>query len=162
MSKICALIGLGSNLGDREQNIRQAIDRISEQIGDIEACSSLHETAPWGFQTKHPFVNAVIQVQTELDAMQLLEISTRIEQKMGRTSKTSQSYEDRLIDIDLLDFNGLIINTKELTLPHPKMHLRNFVLIPLSEILPIWIHPVFRTGISELQNRFIKGENSIH
>ena len=132
-------LSLGSNLGDREANIRQALALIDERVGSVYRVSSYIETAPVGFQSPNKFINIVCLVHTMMSPMACLRETQRIEQKLGRTQKSINSdgsliYKDRPIDIDLLTYDDLIVNTPELTLPHPRMHERDFVLIPLREI----------------------------
>ena len=132
-------LSLGSNLGDREANIRQALALIDERVGSVYRVSSYIETAPVGFQSPNKFINIVCLVHTMMSPMACLRETQKIEQELGRTQKSinsdgSLTYKDRLIDIDLLTYDQLVLNTPELTLPHPRMHERDFVLIPLREI----------------------------
>ncbi len=129
-------LGLGANIGDRKQAICQAIEQIEELIGTVVSQSALYETQPWGFTSPHPFINACICCRTALSPQQVLRITQGIEKKMGRTAKTHNGvYQDRLIDIDILLYDDLQLNTPTLTIPHPMMHERDFVMIPLREIL---------------------------
>lgn len=126
---------LGTNLGDKEGNIHEAIRRIEELIGTVECQSTLLVTEPWGFESENPFVNAAIRCSTELQPMEVLRLSQEIERAMGRTQKSVDGkYHDRIIDIDILMYDDLHIDTKVLKLPHPLMKEREFVMIPLSEI----------------------------
>ena len=132
-------LSLGSNLGDRETNIRQALALIDERVGSVYRVSSYIETDPVGFQSSNKFINVVCLVHTMMSPMACLRETQKIETELGRTQKSinpdgSLTYKDRLIDIDLLTYDQLVLNTPELTLPHPRMHERNFVLIPLKEI----------------------------
>lgn len=137
-------LGLGSNLGNKEQIIKKAIARIGERVGTIVTISSFYKTAPWGYQSVHTFCNAVIAVETELSPEEVLSAVQIIERELGSKEhrKSDGSYVDRLIDIDLLDYNGLVLDTYALVLPHPYMHKRPFVMEPLAEIAPQWTHPV--------------------
>ncbi len=129
-------LALGSNLGDRHQAICQAVARIAEQIGPVERQSSFYETQPWGFSSSHAFINACICCRTTMSPFQVLRATQRIEKEMGRVEKThDEVYQDRCIDIDILLFDHLNIQTPELTIPHPLMHEREFVMVPLREIL---------------------------
>lgn len=135
-------LSLGTNLGDKEHNLVSAIKEIERRIGPVRAQSAFLTTEPWGFESENTFLNAAVRVKTELSPNALLRVTQQIERKMGRTQKSSvdpqQSkviYHDRIIDIDILLYDDLHINTKKLTIPHPHMHERNFVLIPLKEIL---------------------------
>ena len=129
---------LGSNLGDKEGNIREAISRIGELIGEVDRQSTLLATKPWGFESDNTFVNAAIRCTTSLSPFEILNITQDIERAMGRTHKSVDGqYHDRIIDIDILIYDDLHITTPQLTLPHPLMKERDFVMIPLKEILQI-------------------------
>lgn len=134
-------LGLGSNLGDREGNIRKALSLLEERLGmPCRALSSLIESAPWGFESPNSFINACASFELEVpcseeEALKLLDICKDIEREMGRTeSKPSEGYKDRIIDIDILLFGDLKMDTPRLTIPHPLMHKRDFVMVPLREI----------------------------
>ena len=129
---------LGSNLGDKEGNIREAISRIGELIGEVDRQSTLLATEPWGFESDNTFVNAAIRCTTSLSPFETLNITQNIERAMARTLKSVDGqYHDRIIDIDILIYDDLHITTPQLTLPHPLMKERDFVMIPLKEILQI-------------------------
>ena len=129
---------LGSNLGDKEGNIREAISRIGELIGEVDRQSTLLATEPWGFESDNTFVNAAIRCTTSLSPFEILNITQNMERAMGRTLKSVDGqYHDRIIDIDILIYDDLHITTPQLTLPHPLMKERDFVMIPLKEILQI-------------------------
>lgn len=135
-------LSLGTNLGDKEHNLVSAIKEIERRIGPVRAQSAFLTTEPWGFESENTFLNAAVRVETELSPNALLRVTQQIEREMGRTQKSSvdpqQSkviYHDRIIDIDILLYDDLHINTKKLTIPHPHMYERDFVLIPLKEIL---------------------------
>ena len=130
-------LSLGSNLGHRRRNIRQAIGRIGELIGTVERQSALFETEPWGFNSDHPFINAAVCCTTTLTPRQLLQATQQIERELGRTRKSAGGvYHDRLIDIDILLYDDLTVDEPDLQIPHPLMHERPFVMEPLREILP--------------------------
>ena len=152
-----AYLGLGSNLGDREATIRHAIELIGELVGTVEARSDLYYSEPWGFESEHAFVNAVVRVATTMAPMQLLDATQSIEHQLGKTAihaterplqlltpnsklltPNSQflTYHDRPIDIDILLYDDLTVNTPRLTIPHPLMKQRPFVMEPLKEVLP--------------------------
>ena len=127
---------LGSNLGDKAGNICEAINRIGELIGEVDRQSTLLITEPWGFESDNSFVNAAVRCITTLSPFEILHLTQDIERAMGRTVKSSDGqYHDRIIDIDILMYDDIHITTPELTLPHPLMKERDFVMIPLSEIL---------------------------
>lgn len=126
---------LGSNLGDKENNIREAIKRIGELIGTVERQSTFLVTEPWGFTSVNSFVNAAIMVTTSMSPEEVLHTTQQIEQAMGRTQKSVDGqYHDRIIDIDILTYDDLYLATPQLTIPHPLMNEREFVMKPLREI----------------------------
>ena len=144
-------ISLGSNLGDKKQNLEKTIQLIAERAGSVSAISSVYETQPWGYESSNIFFNMVIQINTKQSPTQLLTITKEIEKEMGRTEKTSElDYQDRIIDIDLIMYGNLILETPELVLPHPLFHKRQFVMEPLLEIAPDLVHPVLEKTIKEL------------
>ena len=129
-------LSLGSNLGDKEQNLASAISEIARRIGDITAQSAFLETEPWGFDSDNTFLNAAVCVETQLSPYELLHTTQQIERDLGRMQKSERGvYHDRIIDIDILLYDDLHIQTPELTIPHPLMQQRDFVLIPLKEIM---------------------------
>ncbi|MBR6945067.1 MAG: 2-amino-4-hydroxy-6-hydroxymethyldihydropteridine diphosphokinase [Prevotella sp.] len=135
-------LSLGSNLGDKERNIVQAIVKINEKIGAVVRQSSLLITEPWGFESDNAFVNCAVCCKTTLTPRRLLNATQRIEREMGRTQKSlvikdgtpRVEYHDRIIDIDILLYDDVTIDTPTLKIPHPLMQERDFVMIPLREI----------------------------
>lgn len=123
---------------------------LAERVGDVLALSGFYETEPWGFQSDNTFLNAALQLETGLPPLELLKATQDIELEMGRTQKSNGVYHDRIIDIDILLYDDLILQTPELTLPHPLMHERQFVMEPLAEIAPNVIHPVFKKSVVSL------------
>lgn len=129
-------LGLGTNLGNRKQNIRDSIKKIGELIGVIERQSALYETKPWGYSSPNDFINACVCVLTPLSPRKLLETTQAIEKDMGRTLKSKDGeYHDRIIDIDILLYDDLKVNEPDLQIPHPLMTERDFVMTPLKEIM---------------------------
>lgn len=129
-------IGLGSNLGNKEEMLHRAIDLINERIGPVLRTSAFIETEPWGFQSENTFLNAACLVETTLTPLQCLKETQKIERLLGRTKKSRNGvYHDRPIDIDLLLYDDLEMDTPKLTLPHPHMQERDFVMIPLREVM---------------------------
>lgn len=144
-------LGLGTNLGNKEANLRTAIYKLQERIGKQVSLSSFYETAPWGFESDHSFLNAAIGLETSLPPIEILHITQEIEKELGRTKKSvNGSYSDRLIDIDILLYDNLVLQTPELTIPHPLMTERDFVMKPLIEIAGNVIHPIRQKTLSEL------------
>ena len=135
-------LGLGTNLGDKERNLRMVVEKINEEIGEVTSLSSFYETAPWGFESDNSFLNAVACVETMLEPMEVLRLTQGIERELGRTIKSTDGmYHDRIIDIDILLYADLIIDTPQLKVPHPLMLERSFVMDPLCEIAPNLVHP---------------------
>lgn len=144
-------LGLGTNLGDKAANLYAAVHLINGKIGKVISLSSFYATAPWGFESENSFLNAAICVETSLSPLEVLHRTQEIERTLGRIHKsTGGIYHDRIIDIDLLLYNKEIIQTPELTLPHPLMLQRDFVMNPLVEIAPDVVHPVFGKKLSAL------------
>lgn len=129
-------LSLGTNLGDKARNIRQAIDLLGERVGEVLRESSFIETEPWGFESENTFLNAAVCVSMGMSPHELLHETQAIERELGRTLKSRNGiYHDRVIDIDILLYDDEHINTPELTVPHPLMTQREFVMKPLKEIL---------------------------
>lgn len=144
-------LGLGSNLGDKKKNITNATCIIGSVMGELRTLSSLYETEPWGYISENKFVNAVILIETSLSPEICLKMAKSIEREMGRVYVHSkESYEDRIIDIDILFYDDIVLQTDDYTLPHPLLHKRKFVLEPLAEIAGSLVHPVFHKTIEEL------------
>ena len=134
-------LGLGSNLGDREEHLRRAIVLIGERVGEVLRQSSFIETEPWGFESENRFLNAVILCETDLTPRQLLRTTQQIERDMGKSRKhatvrnqRSTQFKDRPIDVDILLYDDLTVDEPDLKIPHPLMQERDFVMIPLREI----------------------------
>ena len=141
MSTVNCYLSLGSNLGDRHSLLLLAIDLLARRVGRLVRASSIIETEPWGYDSPHSYLNAVVLLQTTLTPQQLLSTTQTIERELGRKQKTPAnsgntlpSYSDRPIDIDILLYGDLQLSTPDLTIPHPRMHQRDFVMRPLREI----------------------------
>ena len=157
MSPLYLLIG--GNQGNRQQIINNATNLIQQRIGFVAVSSHIYEPEPWGdFQDPNtqPFLNIALLVHTNLTPLQALSSALLIEKELGRqriglpSSSNLRTYSSRPIDIDLIFFGNLVINTPTLTLPHPRMHLRRFVLKPLCDIAPDYIHPLFNKTLNTL------------
>ena len=151
------ILSIGTNIGDRERNIENAVKALGE-IGKVGAVSPIYTSEPWGFESENGFYNIALTMESELSPLDLLRETQRIEKELGRTAKTTTEYADRVIDIDIIDYDNQIIKISQqstvnnlLTLPHPLMHLRNFVLYPLADIAPEWVHPILKLTTLELK-----------
>lgn len=151
-------LSLGSNLGDRAANLQAAITRLSE-LGEVVAVSSLYETEPVDFPHQPWFLNCAVALSTEKMPRQFLAALLAVEQAMGR--KRMQPKGPRVIDLDILLFGNSIVETAALTIPHPAMHQRRFVLEPLAEIAPEQRHPVFKRTIRELRDALPAGPPAV-
>ena len=146
-------LGLGTNIGNKKENLTRAIEKLSLALGECKALSSFIETEPWGFNSCNSFLNCAAAFDTGLSPLELLDTTERIERELGRTAKSSNgNYHDRVIDIDILLYGNTIIKSERLTVPHPLMQQRRFVLEPLAEIAPDTIHPVLAKSIKQLLN----------
>jgi 2-amino-4-hydroxy-6-hydroxymethyldihydropteridine diphosphokinase len=140
-------LALGANLGDREANLRNAIAALAPDLRMVRE-SPVYETAPWGFEDQPNFLNQVIEAETKLDPLNLLHFLKALETSLGR--KATFRYGPRLIDLDILFYDDRIIELLGLTIPHPRLHERAFVLIPMADIAPDFVHPVMKKNIIQL------------
>ena len=145
-----AYLSLGSNLGDRAAHIEDALARLAEAGVAVRRRSSLYETQPVGTTAQRWFVNCIAEIETELMPLALLHLLKRIEREMGRNPSTGRQPTARLIDIDIVAVGQLVADSPELTLPHPRLAERRFVLQPLFELAPDWRHPITRLSVSEM------------
>ena len=141
-------IGIGSNLGDREENCRQAIKLIEKNGIAVKKQSRMYETEPWGVKDQPKFINMAIEVEMDKKPEELLRILKEIEKEIGRTETTK--WGPRIIDLDILFYDDLILKTDHLEIPHPLLHEREFVLKPLCEIAPYKKHPVTGKSVKEM------------
>ncbi len=148
-------LALGSNLGNREENLHRAVNELSLNTGCVLAVSSFIETKPVGFSSVNYFLNAVLLIDTVLTPLALLENTQQIEKDLGRLKKSDGNYSDRLIDIDILLYDNLLIDLPQLKIPHPLMTERDFVLKPLLEIAPELRHPASGRLFSEYLNQIV-------
>lgn len=150
MSNTSYLI-LGSNLGNRVSLIEEALEKIQQQAGAITQRSNYYETEPWGFTHNNSFINMVVEIKTQLSPIELLRTLLIIEEEMGRSRKAG-IVDARNIDIDILLYGNVILDEPEIIIPHPRMHLRRFTLIPLAEIAGKIIHPRLNKTTKTLLN----------
>lgn len=159
-------LSLGSNLGNRLQNLQSAVDVINIQAGKIDTISSVYETPPVGFESEDQFLNICLSIQTNLDPHELLVRLQQIEIDLGRTHKSTVQhgvniYASRTIDIDILFYGSSVLKSTKLMIPHPLFSERKFVLVPLCEIAPKFIDPFSKLGINELLRK-CKDTSELH
>ena len=148
-------LGLGTNQGNKEENIRGAIEELSHLLGIPTAVATIIETEPWGFQSDNSFLNTVVAFKSTLAPEEILKATQEIERRLGRTKKSIDGcYSDRPIDIDILLYGSRVIESEQLTIPHPLLHKRLFVLQPLAQIAPGLIHPILGKSIARLLKEF--------
>ena len=144
------ILGIGTNLGDKLENINLAYKYLNSEIGLIINKSKIYKSPPWGFNAKEDFFNSAVEIETNKSAHEILKIIKQIETKLGRQQKFKIGYSSRIIDIDILDYNNEKITDSLLITPHPHLHKRNFVLLPMQDICPNWIHPILNKNIPYL------------
>ena len=142
-------LSLGSNLGQRDLHLEEAQKQIQRRIGRLERVSRFYESEPWGYSSANRFYNCCVSLQTNMEPLKLMKLLLDIEREMGR-HRAGTGYSDRIIDIDLLFYGNIKLDHPDLTLPHPSMGDRRFVLAPLAEIAPDLIHPVTGLSIAEM------------
>ena len=147
-----AYLSLGSNLGDRIGILRQALEKLNHRAGEVINVSPVYETEPVGFHSRDQFLNICIELHTSCDPFELLAITNDIEQELGRKRERNDVYESRTLDIDIILFNDLTIETETLSLPHPRFRERLFVLIPLNDIAKGLVVTQFNMTIADLLN----------
>lgn len=139
-----AFILLGGNINPRDVYLKKAENEISTLVGNIVSKSSIYETEAWGFESEDNFLNQVFLIETNLSATSLLKKLLEIENSLGRKRNEGEAYSSRTLDADILYYNNDIIDEKDLSIPHPRLHLRKFVLEPLSEIAADFVHPILK------------------
>ena len=140
---------LGTNLGDREHHLETARKHLSRKIGRIQKVSSIYETESWGNPDQPDYLNQIICMETKFEPGELLHLVLSVEKKMGRV-RSEEKYASRIIDIDILFYNDLIWSTSQLVIPHPKIYERRFVLQPMAEVCPEFIHPSAGKNMKQL------------
>lgn len=143
------ILSLGTNIGNRQANLANALIEIEKKIGKIKFLSSIYETDAWGFESDS-FLNQVVQVKTSFDPQTLINGCLGIEKELGRVRIEGSGYSSRIIDLDILFYDDLILQEEKLVIPHPYIQERRFILVPLNEIIPNYIHPVLHKKISQL------------
>lgn len=143
------VLALGSNLGNKKENLQNAINHIHNHIGFVAQASAIYETPSWGFNS-FPFYNMCILIHTNLSSEKLLVELKQTEKLLGRTTKTTNNYEARTVDIDIIYFNDFIFDSTDLHIPHKELHNRKFVLVPLNDLIFDWKHPVLQKSAQEL------------
>ena len=147
-----AYFSLGSNLGDRKENLELAMQLLGKHAGFIENMSGIYESPAWGYSSHNAFYNCCLGIRTTIQPVDLMETALKVEFELGRI-RSNKGYADRIIDIDLLLYGDLVMEEPGLTLPHPAMNDRRFVLVPLAEIVPYLVHPVSGITISAILER---------
>ncbi len=142
------LILLGTNLGDKRENLVKAVHCIG-QFGEIVRKSALYESPAWGYESIASYLNQVLLLHTEIEPEMLMQELLKVEEELGR-ERLNEGYADRFIDIDILSIDAMVQQTSILELPHPRMHLRRFTLLPLQEVHPEWMHPILGQSVTAL------------
>jgi len=148
-------LGLGTNLGEKTHNLNAAVNALALEVGSVLRVSSFYASKPWGFKSVNEFLNRVVLVETDLTPFDVLAKTQQIERSIGRSPKSVTEYEDRLIDIDILLYDHLIIDQPTLKIPHPLLAKRDFVLQPLAELAPELVHPILGKRMIELRNELV-------
>lgn len=145
------ILSLGSNIGDRKENLEQAIAEIEQMFNSHVECSPTYQSEAWGFEANELFLNCCAVFKTDLSPNEVLNLTQSIELKLGRVKKSkNNNYESRLIDLDILYFNSQILKSEKLTIPHPLIYFRMFVVKPLSDIRPLFVDPIKNMTIQQL------------
>ena len=156
-----AYINIGSNMGNRQALIEQAVAHIEFLCGAKCQQSPIIESTPWGFESPHPFLNIGIAIKTDITPIDLLHELLKIEKSISAASHRDENgnYIDRQIDIDLIAVDDIVVDSPTLQLPHPRMHLRDFVLTPMMHLNPHWVHPILNQSIIHLHNQLYEKDN---
>lgn len=156
-----AYINIGSNMGNRKALIEQAVAHIELLCKSKANCAPLIESEPWGFDSPHPFLNLGIAIKSHLEPLALLQELLKIEKSICAASHRDENgnYIDRMIDIDLIAVDDIVIDTPQLKLPHPRMHLRDFVLTPMMHLNKNWVHPILNQSVTQLHKQLYEKTN---
>lgn len=146
---------LGSNLGDKAYHLERAIQEISVKVGKVTKASSVIETEAWGFESDSTFLNQAICIESPFSAIELLDQLQSIEKEIGREKKSNSGYESRIIDIDILFYGSMVVETDRLKIPHPLLQNRFFALRPLAEIAAHLVHPIFNKSIETMLREIV-------
>ena len=147
------VLSLGGNIGNIKQVFKDAINSLEKEIGGLDLLSSLYKTKAWGVENQPDFLNQVVVMNTNLHPKEVLKICLDVEKQKGRDRSEKKKWQERVIDIDVLFYENEIIKTKELVIPHPYIQERNFVLFPLAEIIPDFLHPLLGNTVLELKKK---------
>ena len=154
-----AYLQLGSNIGDRLKELSSAVNCIKEEIGNVLSVSKIYQSTPWRVEGQENYLNQIIKIETNLSSNELLKGVLLIENNLGRIR--IEKWGERLIDIDIIFYNDDIIETIDLCIPHKHMHERNFVLVPLNELAPLYVHPKYKRTVNQLLNETKDNEQVI-
>lgn len=140
---------LGSNLDGKFEFLKSTIALLEKNVGEVVSVSSVYASPPWGYKSQNDYINQLLILETNLAPEQLLEKNLLIERVLGR-ERSENGYTDRTIDVDILFYDDVVMSDERLILPHPRLHLRKFCLVPILEVLPNWIHPKLNKNVGEL------------
>lgn len=143
---------IGTNIGDRSRNIELAVKKLNDFFGNPTKISGVYETEPWGFDSDMPFFNMAVVYKTDMLPIDILHVCKSIEISMGRKKSLNSGYENRVIDIDIVLYGNVVVKDDYLCIPHKQLTQRRFVLEPLSEIIPDYVHPVLNLSVRQLLN----------
>ena len=146
------VLSLGGNIGDVNQAFKDTIKLLKQELGLLELSSSIYRTKAWGVENQPDFLNQVILMQTSFSPMEVLNSCLAIEKQLGRMRVVGEKWQERVVDIDVLFYEDITIDSAKLKIPHPYLHERNFVLFPLVEIIPEYTHPLLNKTMVELKN----------